>query len=387
MRCRSACTTAASTPRRCSCCWPASTPSAPATRKPWPPSVAGHRGGARLDRRAGRSRRRRLRRISPRQRPGPRQPGLEGLPGRDLPRRRPPGRRPHRAGRSPGLRLCRQDGDRAQRAADGPGRRRAPQLDGRGRAPRRALRSGLLVPRTGHLCAGARRRQAAVPRPHIECRTGPVHRHRAARSRRAWSATGLLEPRFFSGWGIRTVAKGEARYNPMSYHDGSVWPHDNALIALGLARYGLKRSVDAVVQGPVRRRDLHGPAATAGTVLRLPAPAQPWPDALSRRLLAAGLGERHAVLADRGVPGTGIRSATPRDALAQSGAAAVPRRGDAAQSAARRFERRHQGPPPSATTFRSKSCGRAAPSCRFRSFPRAETSPAPGNATRSTATS
>ncbi|HET9147647.1 MAG TPA: amylo-alpha-1,6-glucosidase, partial [Acetobacteraceae bacterium] len=45
---------------------------------------------------------------------------------------------------------------------------------------------------------------------------------------------------FFSGWGIRTIAAGEARYNPMSYHNGSVWPHDNALIALGFARYGLR---------------------------------------------------------------------------------------------------------------------------------------------------
>lgn len=62
-------------------------------------------------------------------------------------------------------------------------------------------------------------------------------------------AKGLLGPRFFSGWGIRTVARGEARYNPMSYHNGSVWPHDNSLIALGLARYGLKRPVMQVMQG------------------------------------------------------------------------------------------------------------------------------------------
>ncbi|HET6377496.1 MAG TPA: amylo-alpha-1,6-glucosidase, partial [Methylocella sp.] len=48
----------------------------------------------------------------------------------------------------------------------------------------------------------------------------------------------LLSPDSFSGWGIRTVASGEARFNPMSYHNGSVWPHDNAIAALGLARYG-----------------------------------------------------------------------------------------------------------------------------------------------------
>jgi len=50
----------------------------------------------------------------------------------------------------------------------------------------------------------------------------------------------LVGEDFFSGWGIRTLARGEARYNPMSYHNGSIWPHDNALIAAGLARYGHK---------------------------------------------------------------------------------------------------------------------------------------------------
>jgi glycogen debranching enzyme len=62
-------------------------------------------------------------------------------------------------------------------------------------------------------------------------------------------AADLLRPHFFSGWGIRTIAYGEARYNPMSYHDGSIWPHDNALIALGLARYDLKHSVGQVFKG------------------------------------------------------------------------------------------------------------------------------------------
>jgi glycogen debranching enzyme len=45
------------------------------------------------------------------------------------------------------------------------------------------------------------------------------------------------------------VAQGEARFNPMSYHNGSVWPHDNALIALGLARYDQKRAVDTLFDG------------------------------------------------------------------------------------------------------------------------------------------
>jgi glycogen debranching enzyme len=50
----------------------------------------------------------------------------------------------------------------------------------------------------------------------------------------------LFAEDFYSGWGIRTLASGEARYNPLSYHNGSVWPHDNALIASGLAKYGFK---------------------------------------------------------------------------------------------------------------------------------------------------
>jgi glycogen debranching enzyme len=49
----------------------------------------------------------------------------------------------------------------------------------------------------------------------------------------------LMSPAFFSGWGVRTLVTGEKRYNPMSYHNGSVWPHDNALIA-----YGGLRSAD-----------------------------------------------------------------------------------------------------------------------------------------------
>jgi glycogen debranching enzyme len=56
----------------------------------------------------------------------------------------------------------------------------------------------------------------------------------------------LMRPSFFSGWGIRTVAREERRYNPMSYHNGSIWPHDNALIAAGFARYGHKNAVDRV---------------------------------------------------------------------------------------------------------------------------------------------
>jgi len=59
----------------------------------------------------------------------------------------------------------------------------------------------------------------------------------------------LMRSSFFSGWGIRTVAREERRYNPMSYHNGSVWPHDNSLIAAGFARYGHKSAVDRIFKG------------------------------------------------------------------------------------------------------------------------------------------
>jgi glycogen debranching enzyme len=53
----------------------------------------------------------------------------------------------------------------------------------------------------------------------------------------------------FSGWGLRTVRNGEVRYNPMAYHNGSIWPHDTALAALGFARYGLKDAVVRLSEG------------------------------------------------------------------------------------------------------------------------------------------
>ena len=59
-------------------------------------------------------------------------------------------------------------------------------------------------------------------------------------------AATLLSPAVFGGWGIRTVGSSESRYNPMSYHNGSIWPHDNGLIALGFARYGLQKSAARV---------------------------------------------------------------------------------------------------------------------------------------------
>jgi glycogen debranching enzyme len=70
---------------------------------------------------------------------------------------------------------------------------------------------------------------------------GPARAQQVART--------LLDQASFSGWGIRTLAAGEARYNPMSYHNGSIWPHDNALATAGLARYGLREEPLRVMEG------------------------------------------------------------------------------------------------------------------------------------------
>jgi glycogen debranching enzyme len=57
----------------------------------------------------------------------------------------------------------------------------------------------------------------------------------------------LVGPPMFSGWGIRTVAASERRYNPMSYHNGSIWPHDNGLAAAGFSRYGFDTPLETTL--------------------------------------------------------------------------------------------------------------------------------------------
>jgi glycogen debranching enzyme len=59
----------------------------------------------------------------------------------------------------------------------------------------------------------------------------------------------LLGPKLFSGWGVRTLAEGEGRYNPIGYHVGTVWPFDNSFIAWGLRRYGFKDEAATIAEG------------------------------------------------------------------------------------------------------------------------------------------
>ncbi|GGT16014.1 amylo-alpha-1,6-glucosidase [Streptomyces chromofuscus] len=100
----------------------------------------------------------------------------------------------------------------------------------------------------------------------------------------------LLEPDFFSGWAIRTLAAGQQPYHPLSYHRGSAWPHDNAVIALGLARHGLADEVRAVTEGLVAaaaRHDYRLPEVIAGYARSATAGPVPYPHACSPQAWAA----------------------------------------------------------------------------------------------------
>ena len=130
--------------------------------------------------------------------------------------------------------------------------------------------------------------------------TGIAGRERARRV-----AQTLMGAACFSGWGVRTLAVSARRYNPLSYHNGSIWPHDNALIALGLARYGFKDAVlrifeglyDAAAYMDLRRlpelfcgfprRQRSGP-----TLYPVACAPQAWASASTLALLQASLGVR-----------------------------------------------------------------------------------------------
>ncbi|SHI24365.1 amylo-alpha-1,6-glucosidase [Streptomyces sp. 3214.6] len=100
----------------------------------------------------------------------------------------------------------------------------------------------------------------------------------------------LVEPDFFSGWGVRTLAAGQAAYHPLSYHRGSVWPHDNALITLGLARYGLHDEARTVAHALVDAATATGhrlPEVLAGYGRDTHAQPVPYPHACVRESRSA----------------------------------------------------------------------------------------------------
>lgn len=114
----------------------------------------------------------------------------------------------------------------------------------------------------------------------------------------------LLAPEFCSGWGIRTLQEGAARYNPMSYHNGSVWPHDTSICAAGIAHYGGRARVvkvladvfEAANQFSMRLPELYCGFARLGAQGPVPYPVaclpQAWASGSLFMLLQASLGLR-----------------------------------------------------------------------------------------------
>ena len=102
----------------------------------------------------------------------------------------------------------------------------------------------------------------------------------------------LLQPDMFSGWGIRTMSKSAVAYNPMSYHDGSVWPHDNALIVAGLKRYGFikatNRVATAIFDTAIHADYMRLPELFCGFTRRTPNRPVDYPVACSPQAWAAG---------------------------------------------------------------------------------------------------
>ena len=248
---------------------------------------------------------------------------LEGLLGLDLLPRRAAAGLPAGDVRAPGLRVRRQASaapgwpgtfwndpafaDRLEREAADLKRALQPRLLGRGR---RVLR------------ARARRRRQPGRRARLEHRAPALERHRrqvqGEGPRRA-----PARPRLFSGWGVRTLAEGEARYNPIGYHVGTVWPFDNSFIAWGLRRYGFKEEAARIAAGILDAAEyFDGPAARG--VRRLRAGADEVPGAVPDRVQPAGVVDR------------GAAAAAAHDARARAARRAPGRRpGAAARESAR----------------------------------------------------
>ena len=105
-------------------------------------------------------------------------------------------------------------------------------------------------------------------------------------------AARLFKPDMFSGWGIRTMSKSAVAYNPMSYHNGSVWPHDNALIAAGLKRYGFHKQTNRIATAIFETANhsdyMRLPELFCGFTRRTPNRPVSYPVACSPQAWAAG---------------------------------------------------------------------------------------------------
>jgi glycogen debranching enzyme len=126
-------------------------------------------------------------------------------------------------------------------------RREAERLEEQARALRKRFDQAFWMPEAGFyaqaLDRDKRQVQALSSNPGHCLWSGIIDPRRAARV-----VEGLCDEDMFSGWGVRTLSKQMISYNPMSYHNGSVWPHDNSLIVDGFRRYGHHREAELVAR-------------------------------------------------------------------------------------------------------------------------------------------
>jgi glycogen debranching enzyme len=116
--------------------------------------------------------------------------------------------------------------------------------------------------------------------------------------RAAAVARRLMQPDIWTGWGLRCLSSREARYQPLSYHNGSVWPHDNGLVAVGAQRYGLTEISERIWRGMVEAAatfsDLRLPELFGGYERHPKRPPIPYPDSCSPQAWAAAALVYHA---------------------------------------------------------------------------------------------
>ena len=206
--------------------------------------------GAELDRRVRGPDGQRLRLVpAPQRGDRPREPVLEGLLGLDLLPRRQAARasrgRPASCRATPTTRRCAAPGSRARSG-------RTPRSPTSSRS-RRPTSSAASTATSGSRTASTSRSRSTPTGNQVDALasnnghllwSGIVDKSKAKAVARH-----LLGPRLFSGWGVRTLAEGEGRYNPIGYHVGTVWPFDNSFIAWGLRRYGFKEEAAQIAAG------------------------------------------------------------------------------------------------------------------------------------------
>ena len=177
------------------------------------------------------------------------QPVLEGLARLDLVPRRRAARLPARDVRAPGLRLRRQAARRPP-GTRGLARRRSTPTSSNARPPTSSAAS---TATSGSPTVSTSRSRIEPDGRKVDSLTSNIGHLLWSgivdKSKAKAVARHLTGEPLYSGWGVRTLAVGEARYNPIGYHVGTVWPFDNSLIALGLRRYGFKDEAACIAAG------------------------------------------------------------------------------------------------------------------------------------------